>query len=1113
MGGAASSGTDRPVQAAPLSSEPRRRSPFAPVLVGALILLAVGASLVSEAPPVSITVPYSSTPVIDAELDGDPATGTWGDALSIVIPLENGAAAPYGGATMYAKHDGTRMYLRIDGSIDVAWLSPTGNRFWLGFVVSPAGNSHHGGGTWDGIFLGLWDGTDYSPQPTYPPPAVDTNGFARPPAKDASQDVLGFLRYTGSAAPYAFTAEWRHPLNSGDADDLVYAADGATTYNFFVTTDSDGGGSGGGGISHRQVTNLNTMKIAPPGAPNTPPTVDLTTPDGAEVWTAGSTHAVRWNMTDTQDGNSVLRVWLNFSLNDGGTYAPIAGAQGITGLTCPCTFGWATPATGSTLARVRATVLDSGGMSANDASLAAFTLDATAPSVTGTVPANGATGVAPSTTVDVTFSEPMNTVATQQAFSLRRDDTGAYISGSFSWTGPTMTFTPAAALPQGISFTGRVNVTAVDRSDPGYPLSAVYSFGFTTADILPPVIQNAAANPPVQESGGSVNITASVTDNGMVAGVWVEVTDPTAVLLGNFSMSWDGGSGLYYYAAVYRTTGTYSFRVVARDAAGNWNESVGSFAVQDTTAPTIVHTPPAGATAGVPIALSASVTDNDAVGGVRLNYTDVLGATTNVTMVLSGSLYRYTIPAQPQAGTVDYFVWADDRSANEARTPGYGILVIDLDTTPPTISSVTVVPPVQDVPQPVNVTASVTDDIAVDSVFLNVTDPFGSTVGNVSMTQVGLSDTYFDEAVYPALGTYAFVIWANDTSGNPASATGQFTIVDRILPVIAGATAVPSPQEVGQPVDFSAQVADNDRVEAVTVEIRDPGAVLLGNFTMAGVGGTYTYRSSFAALGTHSFTVWARDPSSNYAFATGTFVVRDTIPPVVVATGAGTYWIGTTVVLDASNSTDNSAIADVAWNFSYNGSQVDLFGFVVQFTFDIPGRYDVNVTVTDLAGWSASDVLVVLVITDTTPPAVPRISSVLPTSPGCLEVTWGAVPDSDLAGYRLYRWNASVGAFDLIAELPASATSHEDCGLEYDRVYTYRVAAFDGYDNESPPSAMVNGRTTAPPEAGPDLLVYLPILGGAVVLVVLAVILVLRRRKPAAATVEPTGLKEGPPDE
>ena len=194
-----------------------------------LIIVAVSVFLAVPVTAVAVLTPYSSVPVADADLDGNPATGAWSDAVVATTPLENGEAGAYGSATMYAKHDGTTAYFRLDGSVDVPWTSATGNRFWLGFMVSTGTGGHHGGGTWDGWYFGLWNGAEYTPQPTYPPTVVDVNGFARPSLQDATQNAVGTMRFSGTAAPYGFTAEWKRALATGDASDIGFTADGVAT--------------------------------------------------------------------------------------------------------------------------------------------------------------------------------------------------------------------------------------------------------------------------------------------------------------------------------------------------------------------------------------------------------------------------------------------------------------------------------------------------------------------------------------------------------------------------------------------------------------------------------------------------------------------------------------------------------------------------------------------------------------------------------------------------------------------------------------------------------------------------------------------------------------------
>jgi len=274
-------------------------------LVAASLILTV-AVLPAPAAGITATTPYSSTPVADSDLDGSPATGAWSDAGTWTIPLENGAAAPYGSATLYAKHDGIYVYFRVDGKIDVLWVSSGGNHFWFGVAFTSSVTSHHS--TWqDGVFFGADSFTSAPPLM-----AVDTNGGGKPPSKDGTQDDLGRMAASGSAAPYSFTAEWKRKLSTGDANDLAFLADDATSYYFYATSDSNGGGSGGGSINHKLMTNDNVIRFASvPAGDTTPPTVTITAPADA-----GSVSGLTLVTADATDNVGVASVTF---LIDGGS--------------------------------------------------------------------------------------------------------------------------------------------------------------------------------------------------------------------------------------------------------------------------------------------------------------------------------------------------------------------------------------------------------------------------------------------------------------------------------------------------------------------------------------------------------------------------------------------------------------------------------------------------------------------------------------------------------------------------------------------------------------------------------------------------------------------------
>jgi len=114
--------------------------------------------------------------------------------------------------------------------------------------------------------------------------------------------------------------------------------------------------------------------------PQVPPTVDLTTPDGGEIWMGGSSQNISWTMSDSFDPIDALIVDLEYSTNGAaGPWTPIAlGLTGFPGN--PCSYNWnPVVSVDSTAVRVRVTVTSTGALSAQDMSLGDFEIDSTAP--------------------------------------------------------------------------------------------------------------------------------------------------------------------------------------------------------------------------------------------------------------------------------------------------------------------------------------------------------------------------------------------------------------------------------------------------------------------------------------------------------------------------------------------------------------------------------------------------------------------------------------------------------------------------------------------------------------------------------------------------------------
>ena len=500
------------------------------------------------------------------------------------------------------------------------------------------------------------------------------------------------------------------------------------------------------------------IQAAPP--PNTAPSATLSAPTGTQDWTGGSPHRIWWNMSDAQDGNPALAVYLNYSSSAGS--GAIAGP--LAGTANPNSYVWTVPAIDTADLAVNLTAVDTGGLRGWSTALVPV-VDSTPPSVASTVPGNGATGVLTSTNVQVTWTEAMNPIATGSpgTFGLQEVGTGAWVAGAFSWNGPqntVLTFNPSANLAPATQYRSVVNASARDASEPGNLLASPYTATFTTgagADTQPPQISGVAATPPLQDVGGRVNVTATVIDNVAVGGVWLEVRSPSAAL-SNASMV-AGPGNEYSLERTYGEVGAYTCTVWAADTSGLWNSTSCGFTMRDTLPPQIsaVAANPATQQVGSAVNVSATVMDNVGVAGVWLEVRGPAGPT-NASMA-SGPGGAYSLnQTYANAGAHPFTVWAVDTSGLWASASGQFDIVA---ATPPTIQHTPLAAIV--LGDPTNVTANVTDAVGVAEVRVNWTDPVGMMM-NMTMPFAGGSHG-FELPAQMRAGTLTYFVWARNVNG------------------------------------------------------------------------------------------------------------------------------------------------------------------------------------------------------------------------------------------------------------------------------------------------------------------------------------------------------------
>lgn len=449
--------------------------------------------------------------------------------------------------------------------------------------------------------------------------------------------------------------------------------------------------------------------------------------------------------------------------------------------------------------------------------------------------------------------------------------------------------------------------------------SDLHNGQFTITDLVvdqwPPEISDVQANPNPQETGGAVNISADVTDDISVGGAWVEIQDPLGAPIGNFTMTFDSLSGRYFFEAVYSVLGTYSFDLVANDTSGKWNTSSGSFVIQDTTSPTLsdIRAMPDPQEVSGWVELSADVSDNYQLLSVDVSITDPSGLPLgSFSMSYSPATDRYILNrTYDVVGIYDFSIVAIDTSANSESSPGQFTII---DSTPPIISGSTVIPLTQLPLGFVNISASIHDNCLLSGVWIDITDPNSSPIGNFTADYDAANDRYFRNDTYSVVGAYSFCIWANDSSSNWDSYCSNFAIQQTQAPLITDVQNDPATGEIFQSVNVSAAIFDVDLPLDVWIQVTDPLGFDVGNFSMSfdSFFNRYYFVVSCDLLGTYSYTIWAGDSTNAWSYVDGQFSVEDNTPPSIsnVATDPSVQEVYGNVKISAEV-VDNYQISEV----------------------------------------------------------------------------------------------------------------------------------------------------------------------------------------------------------
>ena len=314
----------------------------------------------------------------------------------------------------------------------------------------------------------------------------------------------------------------------------------------------------------------------------------------------------------------------------------------------------------------------------------------------------------------------------------------------------------------------------------------------------------------------------------------------------------------------------YDFGVTNEASYVSISVSNGSVQI-DGIPPEFTDNSPSQGYTGDSYTFSVYVSDNVDISSNLTVYVDWShgGNSDNDSMIFSGgSLFEKTVTLDLNSvADLSYNFYAVDSYGNGNSTTLSTVTVLDNDN--PEINNIQASPSTQEIEGYVNISAELTDNIAVNEVFLNITYP-DSSYKNISITGNVSSNIYYCYKSYGQYGTHYYFIFASDSNNNKAtSSTYSFIIGDFSPPDISNidiTTSVPLDTDPAFGwVNITCTVIDNVEVTQVYLNITNPGGSY-NNLSMSSSSSDNYYLNSstaFSGYGNYSYLIWAIDNDLN----------------------------------------------------------------------------------------------------------------------------------------------------------------------------------------------------------------------------------------------------------
>ncbi|MFX0008643.1 MAG: LamG domain-containing protein, partial [Candidatus Hermodarchaeota archaeon] len=451
-------------------------------------------------------------------------------------------------------------------------------------------------------------------------------------------------------------------------------------------------------------------------------------------------------------------------------------------------------------------------------------------------------------------------------------------------------------------------------------------------DVTPPTYSNLTESSDPLELGNIEIIKIDVFDPSGINQVKIEFGST------NHSLTNIGGDTWQYDSWTPSSVGNYSYTIWMQDNSNNWNSSVGTIEVIDTTPPTysdlIESADPLQLGQNETITIKVYDSPGSGVNQVLLEYGNV-----NHTMTLISPNTWSWSKWKPTIGSQSYTIYMEDMENNWNYTSG--TITVE-ESYGPIIENLTKSEDPLELGNNITISVDVFDnETSVSTVFIELDNV------NHTMTHMGVN-TYEYNWTRFNVGLVRFVIYANDSLDNWNSYSGSFDIVDTTPPMIGNLSVSENPLELGDTVSITVNCTDISSINIVKIEY------LSSNHTMLNLTGEIWQYNIWTPVTTGNLTyiIWVEDNNNNWASISDWILVQDTTPPIYsdLTESANIIELGEQLTISI-NATDLADIKRVSIEFeTSNHTMTNIGGDIWQYNSWAPtsiGNYTYTIYIKD----------------------------------------------------------------------------------------------------------------------------------------------------------------------